>query len=354
MKILFFPKYTRLGASSRLRTYQYIPYFEEQGIACEYSPLFDDQYLLCLYQKKTINKLNIIIAYFYRLIKLFTVSRYDLIIIEKELFPYFPAFAEQVLALLRVKYIVDYDDAIFHNYDLHPNKWVRFLLKNKIAQVMKGASLVVAGNTYLQSYANKAGANQIIVIPTVIDTDLYIIKGQEQSPKVIIGWIGSPSTLKYVKNILPVLQELSSKYPIRLHIIGGKDGIGFEGYEEVIEWTETSEVNLIREIDIGIMPLNDDAWEKGKCGYKLIQYMGCGVPVVGSPVGVNDEIIVDGVNGFKASNLSEWKKALEILLTNRDLRRSLGEHGRMMVEEKYSSRKAKSIWLENLLHLQKS
>lgn len=293
-------------------------------------------------------------AYLSRLLKLFTVSKYDLIVIEKELFPYLPAFAEQVLALLKVKYVVDYDDAIFHNYDLHPNKWVRSLLKSKIAQVMKGSSLVVAGNAYLQAYAQKAGAKHITIIPTVINTDHYAVKELENPEEVVIGWIGSPITLKYVKNIVPVLKELKSQYPLKLHIIGGKAGVDFEGHEEILEWTENTEAELIRQFDIGIMPLNDDAWEKGKCGYKLIQYMGCGLPVVGSPVGVNNEIIQDGVNGYKADDLDSWKRGLKMLLADKELRESMGKQGRALVEKKYSYKVAKAIWLRSLLEVQRA
>ncbi|WP_026236510.1 glycosyltransferase family 4 protein [Pontibacter roseus] len=348
MRVLFFPKYTRLGASSRLRTYQYLPYFRDQGIDVDCSPLFDDYYLQQLYQKKAISRVKIIKAYISRLFKLFTSARYDLVIIEKELFPYLPAFAEQALALFKIKYIVDYDDAIFHNYDLHPNKWIRTILKRKIAKVMEGASLVVAGNKYLRDYAKKAGATNIIIIPTVINTDYYTVKNSENQEEVIIGWIGSPSTLKYVRNIVPVLQNLKNKYPLKLHIIGGKAGVGFEGYEEVLEWSEEAEVDLIRQFDIGIMPLNDDAWEKGKCGYKLIQYMGCGLPVVGSPIGVNNEIIQNGVNGYKATDLVSWKQGLEKLLEDKNLRECMGKEGRIIVEEKYSYKVAKNRWLQIL------
>ncbi|MCP2043682.1 glycosyltransferase family 4 protein [Pontibacter sp. HSC-36F09] len=349
MRVLFFPKYTRLGASSRLRTYQYLPYFREQGIDVECSPLFDDLYLQQLYQKKAISKVRIIQAYISRLFKLFASAKYDLVVIEKELFPYFPAFAEQALALLKVKYIVDYDDAIFHNYDLHPNKWIRTLLKRKIAKVMNGASLVVAGNKYLKDYAQKAGTRKTTIIPTVINTDHYTAKNAKNQGEVIIGWIGSPTTLKYVKNIVPVLKDLRSKYPLRLHIIGGKAGVGFDNYEEVFEWSEEAEVELIKHFDIGVMPLNDDAWEKGKCGYKLIQYMGCGLPVVGSPIGVNDEIIQDGINGYKATDLISWKQGLEKLLADKNLRETMGKEGRALVEENYSYKVAKDKWLQSLL-----
>ncbi|WP_276496870.1 glycosyltransferase family 4 protein [Pontibacter litorisediminis] len=349
MRVLFFPKYTRLGASSRLRTYQYTPYFEEQGLKCEYSPLFDDNYLQQIYHKKAVNKLRVIKAYIYRLLKLFTVMKYDLVIIEKELFPYLPAFAERVLVLFDIKYIVDYDDAIFHNYDLHPNKWVRSLLKSKIANVMEGASLVVAGNNYLSNYAVKAGAKRVVIIPTVIDTKKYFIRWKpESNEEVIIGWIGSPSTMQYLQIVKPILKDLIKQNSIKVHIVGGKTGIGLDGYEEIIEWTEGKEVELIQNFDIGIMPLKHELWELGKCGYKLIQYMGCGLPVIGSPVGANNEIICEQENGFKPTNLEEWRVSLQKLITDRKLREKCGIKGRQLVEKDYSLESAQVKWLSNI------
>lgn len=346
MKLLFFTKYTRLGASSRLRTYQYIPYFKEKGITCEYSPLFDDQYLKNLYQKEGFNKINIFKAYLLRLLKLFTLFRYDLVVIEKELFPYLPAFAERLLSLLKIKFIVDYDDAIFHNYDMHSNKVIKTLLKKKIACVMRHSTYVVAGNNYLHDYAVQAGAKNVALIPTVIDTDKYSVKPREKINKyVTIGWIGSPSTLQYLQIVKQVLNELSVQYPIKLVIVGGKSGIGFEGHEEVLEWSEDNEIASIQKFDVGIMPLKDEFWELGKCGYKLIQYMGCGLPVIGSPVGVNKIIIQEGVNGHKPSSQGEWKRALEQLICDNHLRESMGAKGRKIVEANYSLKGGVEEWI---------
>lgn len=345
MKILFFTRYTRLGASSRLRFFQFFPYLRSAGISVDSSPLFNDQYLSELYGKKRIDRWNIIKSYFRRIAKLFKVNKYDLVVIEKELFPFLPAAAELILSFLNVKYIVDYDDAIFHNYDQHTSKWVRHFLGNKIETVMRCSSLVVAGNAYLENYAVKSGSKKVVIIPTVIDTGQYQVKVVNNAPEVIIGWIGSPSTLKYVEMLRPILQEIKDKYPIKLHIVGGKAGVGLDEIEEVFEWSEETEVELIRRFDIGIMPLRDQLWEYGKCGYKLIQYMGCGVPVVGSPIGVNNIIIQEGVNGFKPKDAEEWKKALEGLIVDQDLRMSMGKDGRRRVEENYSINKASETWL---------
>lgn len=345
MRIIFFTRYTRLGASSRLRFFQFFPYFNSKGIIVDTSPLFNDQYLSELYGKEKISRWNIVKSYFNRIIDLLKVHNYDLVVVEKELFPFFPSIVEVLLSLFRVKYIVDYDDAIFHNYDQHPNKFIRHFLGNKIGTVMRCSALVVAGNAYLEKYALKSGAKKVVIIPTVIDTYQYKIKEYQKSPEVTIGWIGSPSTLKYVEMLKPVLEEIKRRHAIKLHIVGGKAGIGLKDGEEIVEWSEAGEVETIRKFDIGIMPLKDQLWEYGKCGYKLIQYMGCGLPVIGSPIGVNNIIIKEGVNGYKPNNADEWMKALESLIVDQGLRMAMGNEGRRLVEESYSLEKASKIWI---------
>lgn len=348
MKILIFSRYSRLGASSRLRSYQFIPFFQQNGIDCDIFPFFNDQYLKEIYEKKPVNKWNILKSYFKCFLKLARVGNYDAVIVEKELFPFLPAIGEWWLKLLKIPYIADYDDAIFHNYDLHPNKLIKYFLSGKIKYVMRHSEQVVAGNSYLQQYSIMSGAKKTVLIPTVIDIDKYPIKEHYSSEKVVIGWIGSPTSLKYLKALQPVLKELGSEYNIQLHIVGGKSLIGLDGYESLIEWTETMETKLVQQFDIGIMPLENNAWERGKCGYKLIQYMGCALPVVGSPVGVNDELIEEGINGFKPRNFYEWKLALEQLIVDSDMRSKMGKAGRKLVEEKYSLQKARYKWVQLL------
>ncbi len=344
MKVIIFTKYTRLGASSRLRSYQYIPFYQAKGIVCKASPLFSDVYLQKLYAKQSPGKLLVLLCYLKRAASLFSIIGYDVVVVEKELFPYLPATAEKLLNLLGVRFIVDYDDAIFHNYDLHPNKYLKALLKNKIAAVMRSAHLVTAGNGYLQNYAHTAGAKRVAVMPTVINPSVYGVAPKNHGGPVVVGWIGSPTTVKYLDGLLPVLETLAKKFPIRLHIVGGKRGIGLSG-EVVIEWSEAAEVGLVQQFDIGIMPLEDSPWERGKCGYKLIQYMGCALPVVASPVGVNNQLVQQGVNGYKAVNNAEWAKYLEDLISQPQLRLTMGDAGRRLVEERYNVVKTAEEWL---------
>jgi glycosyltransferase involved in cell wall biosynthesis len=348
MTIVFFTKYSRKGASSRVRSLQYIPLYEQKGYICKVKNLFNNEYLSRLYSKRSVTFL-ILKAYIKRILQLLFIRRSNIIIIEKELFPYLPSLAEWLLFKLGFKYYVDYDDAIFHNYDKSKSTLIRFFLKNKIDRVMKFSFYVIAGNKYLAERAYKAKANKIIVIPTVVDTEKYILKAycSELKNAIVIGWIGTPITSKYLKPLVPVFKELAKNYQIKLRLIGTKTGIGIKGIEEIVEWSEVKEVALINSFDIGIMPLDDVEWEKGKCGYKLIQYMACGLPVIASPVGVNSELITEDENGFLATCHTEWKEKLIKLISSSDLRQNMGRKGRKLVEEKYSL----SIQFNNWLHI---
>jgi len=340
VKILYFTKYSRKGASSRLRSYQYFPFLEKEGVEVVVKPLFDDVYLDNLYANKKKSITHIIFCYMKRFFFLFTVVKYNKLVIEKELFPYFPAFFEKLLYLFKVKYIVDFDDAIFHNYDLSRHKLIQLFLKKKIDHVMKYSSCVIAGNSYLANRAKKSGAKKVEIIPTVIDISRYEVLNKTPTANVIIGWIGSPSTFKYIKAIKPVLQKITEKHNVIIHIIGAKENLNLGKNIRYIKWTETSEVSEIQKFDIGIMPLENTPWELGKCSYKLIQYMGCGIPVVASPVGMNVEVVKDGWNGFLAKDIEDWYSSLENLIKNKTLKITLGGNGRELVLNKFTVQKA--------------
>ena len=348
MKVLYFTKYSRNGASSRLRSYQYFPFLEVKGISVAVSPFFDEDYLIGLYSGKPIAKRKLLNFYLTRFFKLFSIYKYDRVVIEKELFPYFFSWFEKVLWLLNIKYIVDYDDAIFHNYDLNTNKLMSFLLKNKINNVMKYGGCVMAGNGYLHERAKSTGAKKIVILPTVINIDIYKSKNNYSSSKIVIGWIGSPSTFKYVKSCKSVFLKLLQKYNIELHIIGATEDLGLGTNVKYLKWSEENEVDLISQFDIGIMPLENTPWELGKCAYKLIQYMACGIPVVASAVGMNNEVVEDGVNGFLVRVEEQWLDKLSQLIENSTLREALGKKGRIKVESEYSIQKKQAVVLSVL------
>jgi glycosyltransferase involved in cell wall biosynthesis len=336
MKILILTRYGQQGASSRLRFLQYFPWFESAAIEYVVSPLFDDSMLLRKYKHGGYHFLDFLSAYWRRIHALMSVHQFDLVWIEKEALPWFPAWLERWL-LCRAPYVLDFDDAIFHNYDQHPNAWVRRLYGLRIDCLMAGARLILAGNPYLAQRARDAGAQWVEIIPTVIDLNRYPIQFRptKTDTSITIVWIGSPYTAKYLDIIQEPLARLGERYPLRLRIIGGTQRVIPKVEVEVLAWSEFSEVADIQACDIGIMPLLDSPWERGKCGYKLIQYMACGLPVIASSVGINTDIIREDENGFLADSTEEWENALEKLIANAQLRQQMGQAGRQRVETDY-------------------
>lgn len=336
--ILFLTKYARNGASSRYRCFQYLPWFERVGIVYEVLPLLDESYVIHRYDSSRRHAWDILRAFLRRLAALYTARSFDLVVIEYELLPYFPALPERLLGWLGVSYVVDYDDALFHQYDQHRNCWVRWLLGEKIARVMRGALMVTVGNAYLADYAQRAGARRIEIIPTVIDLTRYprsLLK-REEGAVFTIGWIGSPSTSKYLMEIAPALKFVCTNSAATVKLIGSGP-VNLPGVSvEIHQWNYDTEVELLQQFDVGIMPLPDNLWERGKCGLKLIQYMACGLPVIASPVGINNEIVESGVNGYLAETTEEWVNAIYTLMNNKQLRYQMGLAGRKKVEECYS------------------
>lgn len=333
LRVLALTRYGRKGASSRVRFEQFMPELEAVGINVQLAPLLRDEYLERLYARQGKSFRQIAVDYASRLALLLRVRQFDLLWIEKELFPDLPAWFEQILGYIGVTYVVDFDDAIFHNYDLSANPWRRLLAK-KIDKVMQGAALVVCGNQYLADRAVAAGANRVEVIPTVIDLKRYTVRSSASGETLVVGWAGSAATVKYLDMATPALKALTAEYSVQLRVIGAD--FSAPGIDvDCRQWKENDEVRQIQEFDIGIMPLTDSPWERGKCGYKLIQYMACGVPVIASPVGVNATIVEDGVSGYLASNQKAWLDAFRGLASDSGRRVAFGTRGRKLVEEYY-------------------
>jgi len=208
---------------------------------------------------------------------------------------------------------------------------------------MAKSALVVVGNKYLAQRAHDADAMRVELIPTSIDLARYaspvLSNNYDKGGMPRIVWVGSPSTVRYLMLIAEPLRALAAKQPFVLRVIGG-GSIMLPGVEvEEVKWSEETEVASIKSADVGIMPLDDTPWEQGKCGYKLIQYMACGLPVIGSAIGANNDIVVQGVTGFLARTSNEWLANLEILLNDAFLRQSMGQAGRMRVADCYCIQK---------------
>jgi glycosyltransferase involved in cell wall biosynthesis len=308
-----------------------------EGIEYSLAPFFDLTYLERLYSGRSTLQPTFG-AYARRVSQLRQAVQADLLWLEKEAFPWLPWVIERALIPTGIPLVVDYDDAVFHRYDMHRSSAVRRFLGGKLDRLMSSAALITAGNYYLADRARAAGARRIEIVPTVVDLSAYTRRPEPMSTHPpSIGWIGTPSTwTEYMAPMISLLTQVAEAYSARIAVVGAGPAATEHPLLDNLPWTEDSEVARIHSMDIGIMPLTDTPWSRGKCGYKLIQYMACGLPVIASPVGVNAEIVEHGVNGFLASTEAEWTEALRTLISDSALRARMGEEGRRKVERDYS------------------
>ena len=347
MNVLVLPRYSALAASSRYRFHLYYPYLEAHGFRLTTQPLLGDAYMRQLYGRpepgETFGKADTLRAYRQRVVAIRGAKKagHDLLWLQMEALPWVPGAAEvALLKSARLPYVADYDDAWFHRYDAHPNPAVRAALGRKIDAVMRNAALVVAGNAYIAARARQAGARRVELVPTVIDLDHYPLAPPPAGPAFTIGWIGSPHSDQWLQTIQPALARFCAEAPnARLVTVGASERIRAQlpGVPlDIRPWTSATEVPEMQGFDVGIMPLTDSLWERGKCGFKLIQNLACARPVIASPVGVNAEIVRPGENGFLAETPDEWVAALHRLRANAGQRAQMGQNGRRLIEEKYA------------------
>ncbi|HEX8468513.1 MAG TPA: glycosyltransferase family 4 protein [Allosphingosinicella sp.] len=338
MKVAAFTKYGPMAASTRQRLLQYSPHLAAAGIEVEHQALLPDAYVRGVATGQHYPRTRTFRAYFDRFRRLVAGTSADIVWVYAELFPYLPGGFERLAFRSGKPVVYDCDDAFFHTYDSHPNAWMRRLTGRKLEPLLRGAAAACCGNDYLADYAARFCKNTML-LPTVVDTDVYGPAGGPRPDRpVTVGWIGSPSTWPYMRPLLPTLRELTESRGIRVRVVGAGPAARADAFPglDLIEWSEAREVEEVRAMDIGVMPLPDDIWARGKSGYKLIQYMACALPVVASPVGVNSEIVAAGGNGFLATDDSEWRDALLRLIDSPPLRSTFGETGRRLVAGRYS------------------
>jgi glycosyltransferase involved in cell wall biosynthesis len=340
VRVLMATRYGRLGASSRLRLLQYAAPLAEQGIVCTARPFLSDHYVQALYEGRS--RLPAVLAAYARAPGLrAAVQDHDIVWIEKELLPFLPAVFERLLLGSNKKFILDFDDAWFLRYGgegdgIGRNRIVRTLLGGKFPTLLQRAALTIVANETLRDWAIKAGAADVLLLPTVVDLAHYPPTATPLNTTFTIGWIGTPVTAPYLARLAEPLRQLSVEAPLELLVIGAP-GFALPGVAcRHLAWSEASEAAAISQCDIGIMPLPDDAWARGKSGYKLIQYMAAGRPTVGSPVGANTTIVQDGVTGFLASTPAEWADRLRRLRDDEPLRQAMGAASRARVAADYS------------------
>jgi glycosyltransferase involved in cell wall biosynthesis len=317
--------------------FQFLPRLREFGFVFEKSALLPNDYVTVLYGRGRYPKARLISAYGARLRSILRLRHsFDLLWVEKELFPWLPGRIESSLLASGPPVIVDLDDAVFHRYDLHGSALVRIVLGRKIDVIMRCATTVVAGNDYIAQRALRSGARRIAVMPSAVDTSRFRPLNRPDGTGCHIGWIGTPVTAQYLEMLREPLRSVADRHPLRITLIGAPPLTLAEFQPRILEWNELSEIEHLNEFDIGVMPLFDGPLEQGKCGYKLIQYMACGRPVVATPVGVNQRIVTSGRNGFLASTSHDWILALDGLAKDPDLRCRMGSEGRALVEAEYS------------------
>jgi glycosyltransferase involved in cell wall biosynthesis len=334
MNVLALTRYGPDGASSRVRFLQYVPALQRAGINVDVSPLWDATYLDRLYKRDGARRTLAHTArrYACRAFELpMRARRADVIWLEGELFPWLPAIAE---SLSSIPIIVDYDDAHFHKYDTHPLS--RAFLGAKIDTIMRAAAAVVVGNPYLGTRAHAAGARHIEVLPSVVDLERWPVQEAhevETQGLLRVGWIGTPHTAHYLDVIGRALRRAARIVDVRVILVGADRSIS--GVEvECRRWADATEAKNVASFDVGVMPLPDFPWERGKSGYKLVQYMASARPAIASPVGVNGELLGDA--GVLARTEDEWVEALVGFARNPTTRKEMGMRGRIRVERHYS------------------
>ena len=332
INVLGLALYGPMAASTRVRMGQFVPGLAQHGIHLEVSALLGDDYLRKRFHGGFLPLASMARAGIQRIEQLQRAREIDLAMLYCELLPFMPGQLER--KLIRQPYIYDLDDAFYLRYTLGRKRILSGILGGKFDHLMAGAAAVTAGNSTLAEYASRHNPS-VDLLPTVVDTNRYEPVPKQKSGKLTVGWIGSPSTSTYLPELVAPLAELGAEGEVDFVVVGGKaPSIPHVNIREV-PWSEASEVELINTFDIGVMPMPDDEWARGKCAYKLIQYMACGLPVIGSAVGANKDVVTAEC-GHMVSGSAQWLQAFRQLRDNPKLRASMGEAGRARVEEHYS------------------
>lgn len=318
---------------------QWAPRLAAAGIDVDFAPFENPRLHEVLYRAGHVaEKVGAIARAFGRRVRLLATPRgFDVVYLFREAALLGPALVERWIGRSGIPLVFDFDDAIFESY-VSPSNGYLSLLKcpGKTATICRLASHVMAGNPYLADYARRFNS-QVTVVPTTIDTDRYRPRPPMSKQPPVIGWSGSYSTVQHLRTIDRALQRLAATHTFKLRVIGAPrydlDGVQVDA----VGWSAATEVDDLQPIDIGIMPLPDDRWSRGKCGLKALQYMALGIPTICSPVGVNSDIITHGRNGLLASSEDEWVNGLAALLESASMRASLGDAGRATVEQRYSA-----------------
>ncbi len=341
IRILALATNPETGASTRFRILQWEPTLSAAGFTLSLDAFFSVGGAEALYQRgRFISKIACVAAGTVQRWKtLRQAARHaDLLLIHREAFPLGLRLFSSTLEEFPGPIVYDYDDAMF--LPQRSGRGLLARLENLQAPqaIMKRSTLVLAGNEFLATYA-RSYAKRVVMLPTCIDTQRFVPlkKNLDVREPLVVGWIGSHSTAKYLHSLGPVLERVAKRVVFRLYVVGSEPFHAGDGVSVTYaKWNLEREVQDFQHCDIGIYPIWDDRWAQGKCAFKAIQFMACGVPVVASAVGANQAVIQDGVNGFLASTEDEWVERLTCLLSDAQRRQQLGATGRQTIEAAYS------------------
>lgn len=323
MKVVFLVNSPN-GPSTRYRVLQYFPYFKKMGMKVMYFTI----------PKSFKERINLF----------FNLNKYNIVFLQKRLLS---AISSYILRLNSKLLFFDFDDSIMFR-DSKQDNFYSSIRRRRFRRIVRMSDMIIAGNKYLKDHAEKYN-NHVIIIPTPIDMERYKPKIYRKNQiNITLGWIGSSSTLFYLKKLRDVLDNLyEENQNVRLKIVADQ----FFNCKKIPVnkkiWRYEDEIEDLHSFDIGLMPLTDDLWTRGKCGFKLLQYMAVGLPVICSPVGVNKEIVQHGVNGFWAKDEKDWFEIILKLMDNLNLRKEIGEKAIETVKERYSL----EIWAPQLFKI---
>jgi glycosyltransferase involved in cell wall biosynthesis len=339
--------------SQRFRYEQYVDFLAEHGFRTTFAPILRADDYAAVYREGDYLRKGVIAArgLARRLADARRLPRFDIVFVQREAMQLGTSWFEALSARSRPRLVYDFDDAIWLPNVSDANRKLAWLKRPaKTAKLIGMADLVLAGNAYLADYARPINP-RVSIVPTTIDTDHHVRDtSARKTAEICIGWTGSPTTIQHFDLIVPVLHRVKERYGehVRFKLIGDgryrNEALGIRGQD----WDASTEISELSAIDIGVMPLPDDEWARGKCGLKGLQYMALEIPSVMSPVGVNTEIVEDGVNGFLAADGDEWFDKLCKLIDSESLRRELGSRSRETVESRYSVRSQRDRYLSLL------
>ena len=343
MRVLFVTQYGTLAPSSRTRVFQYLPFLHECGVETEVVTVLPDGSIAGSQIRVTDRPLRKVGYYLWAgwrtlwcgLRVWWSCGRFDLLFVQKVVFP---SLVRRLLRWRRVPIIFDFDDAIFTT-EVRRQSWLARWKERRNAKgvpaMLRLARKAIVENDYTGSYA--ARFCPVAKITGPVDTRLFHRAQRNGHDRVVLGWIGSATSAQYLKLIETPLRHLAQRYPgVAVRVVGA-NGWLLQGVDvETKDWRLEEESQDLSAFDVGLMPITEDSWTLGKGGYKLLQYMASELPVVASPVGINEEIVLEGETGFLARSQEEWEDRLATLIEDPAMRERMGSRGRAVVEDRYS------------------